>query len=141
MSAPAVSPGSLEWSATSSATTLPAGAPGIPTYSQVSYRSIYPGIDLVFYGNQHQLEYDFVVAPGADPTRIAWRIEGARPSVDSAGDLALPRRHASGNPLVYQIDHGRRAMVDGAFVVDPRSGALPRRQTTTIRVRSSLTRC
>jgi len=40
-------------------------------------------------GNQRQLEYDFVVAPGADPSRIAWRIDGARASVDAEGNLAL----------------------------------------------------
>src|ERR1035441_5768498 len=43
---------------------------GIPTYGKVEYPQIYPGVDLVFYGNQRQLEYDFVVAPGADPSRI-----------------------------------------------------------------------
>jgi len=42
-----------------------------------------PGVDLIFYGNQRQLEYDFVVAPGADPSRIAWRIDGARASIDA----------------------------------------------------------
>ena len=62
---------------------------GIPTYGKVNYAQIYPGVDLVFYGNQRQLEYDFVVAPGADPSRIAWRIDGARASVDAEGNLAL----------------------------------------------------
>jgi hypothetical protein len=56
---------------------------GIPTYGKVNYGQIYPGVDLIFYGNQRQLEYDFVVAPGADPSRIAWRIDGARASVDA----------------------------------------------------------
>ena len=56
---------------------------GIPTYGKVDYAEVYPGVDLVFYGNQRELEYDFVVAPGADPGRIAWRIEGARASVDA----------------------------------------------------------
>jgi len=46
-------------------------------------------VDLVFYGNQRQLEYDFVVAPGADPSRIAWRIDGARARVDAEGNLVL----------------------------------------------------
>ena len=39
----------------------------IPTYARVRYRSLYPGIDLVFYGNNRELEYDLVVSPGADP--------------------------------------------------------------------------
>ena len=56
---------------------------GIPTYAKVRYRGIYPGIDLVYYGNQRQLEYDFVVAPGADPGVIA---------LDVAAGLS---RHAS----------------------------------------------
>ena len=60
---------------------------GIPTYGKVKYPQVYPGVDLVFYGNQRQLEYDFVVAPGADPSRIAWRIDGARASVDAAGQF------------------------------------------------------
>jgi hypothetical protein len=62
---------------------------GIPTYGKVNYSQIYPGVDLVFYGNQRQLEYDFVVAPGADPSRIAWRIDGARARVDAEGNLVL----------------------------------------------------
>src|SRR6266568_1543652 len=43
----------------------------VPTYARVKYESVYPGVDLVYYGNQGQLEYDFVVQPGADPSRIA----------------------------------------------------------------------
>src|SRR5688572_16597533 len=42
----------------------------VPTYSRIHYREVYPGIDLIYYGNQRQLEYDFVVSPGADPQRI-----------------------------------------------------------------------
>src|SRR5580658_2689458 len=62
---------------------------GIPTYAKVNYTGIYPGIDLVFYGNQRQLEYDFVVAPGADPSRIVWQIAGAPVKLDSGGNLRL----------------------------------------------------
>src|ERR1035438_807003 len=62
---------------------------GIPTYREVSYPQIYPGVDLVFYGNQRQLAYDFGAAPGPDPSRIAWRIDGASASVDAEGNLAL----------------------------------------------------
>ena len=39
----------------------------IPTYGKVRYNSVYPGVDLVYYGNERQLEYYFVVAPGAAP--------------------------------------------------------------------------
>ena len=55
---------------------------GVPTFGRVNYTKIYPGVDLVFYGNQRQLEYDFVVAPGADPSVISWQIDGARPTID-----------------------------------------------------------
>lgn len=52
----------------------------IPTYQKVEYKNIYPGIDLVYYGNQGKLEYDLIVAPGADPTQIprrsCWRSMG-----------------------------------------------------------------
>jgi uncharacterized protein (TIGR03437 family) len=93
---------------------------GIPTYGKVEYRQVYPGVDLVFYGNQRQLEYDFVVAPGADPARIAWRIDGARASVDTDGNLALTASDGPASfkkPVVHQIDGDKRASVDGAFVV------------------------
>ncbi len=49
----------------------------IPTYRQVKYSQVYEGIDLVYYGNQQQLEYDFIVQPGADPNTIRFRLEGA----------------------------------------------------------------
>ena len=78
-------------------------------------------MDLVFYGNQRQLEYDFVVAPGADPGRIAWRIDGARASVDAEGNLALnaPDGKASfKKPVLYQMDGDKRTSVEGAFAVN-----------------------
>lgn len=60
------------------------------TYQQVRYESAYPGIDLVFYGSEGRLEYDFVVKPGADPRRIALTIDGAdRVELDPSGDLVL----------------------------------------------------
>ena len=63
----------------------------VPTYAKVEYRGIYPGIDLVYYGNQRQLEYDFVVAPGADPKAIHLSFRGAtRMHIDKVtGDLVL----------------------------------------------------
>ena len=76
----------------------------MPTYAKVQYKGVYPGIDLVFYGNQGQLEYDFAVAPGADPSAIKLRIvedapyglsasrerhRGASIAVSSNGDLVL----------------------------------------------------
>ena len=48
------------------------------TYAKVRYEEVYPGIDLVYYGNQRQLEYDFVVGPGVDPARIELKVVGSQ---------------------------------------------------------------
>jgi uncharacterized protein (TIGR03437 family) len=93
---------------------------GIPTYGKVNYAQVYPGVDLVFYGNQRQLEYDFVVAPGGDAGRIAWRIAGARAGVDAEGNLTL--RTANGpagfkKPVVYQLDGDTKTSVEASFAV------------------------
>ena len=62
----------------------------VPEYAKVRYEGVYPGIDLVYYGNQRQLEYDFVLAPGADPHRIQFDVRGARKvSRDKHGNLVL----------------------------------------------------
>ena len=93
---------------------------GIPTFGKGNYAQIYPGVDLVFYGNQRQLEYDFVVAPGADPSRIAWRIDGARASVDAEGNLLLsaPNGPASfQKPVLYQMHGDTKTSVEGSFAV------------------------
>jgi hypothetical protein len=92
----------------------------VPTYSKVHYREVYPGIDLVYYGHQRQLEYDLVVAPGADPKKIVLGFKGAdKLEIDSGGDLVL---HASGGdirqhkPIVYQDIDGIRREIDGGYV-------------------------
>ncbi|MGD0695218.1 MAG: SBBP repeat-containing protein, partial [Terriglobia bacterium] len=78
----------------------------VSSYAKVRYQNVYPGTDLVYYGNQRQLEYDFVVKPGADPKAIKVSIEGAdEVRIDSAGDLVV--NTADGEvrflkPLVYQ---------------------------------------
>lgn len=65
----------------------------VPSYAKVEYKNVYEGVDLVYYGNQRQLEYDFVVAPGADPNLIKLDFQGAdRLEIDSAGDPRHPRR-------------------------------------------------
>src|SRR5438093_8462015 len=62
----------------------------VPTYAKVQYRDLYPGIDLIYYSNQRQLEYDLVVAPGADPNRIQLGFEGAEDvRVDGEGNLVI----------------------------------------------------
>jgi Beta-propeller repeat len=63
---------------------------GIANYARVRYRSVYPGIDVVYYGNQNQLEYDFVLAPGANPDAIRLNFKGdVKVSLTPTGDLAL----------------------------------------------------
>src|SRR5262245_45966867 len=59
----------------------------VPTYARVRSERVYPGIDLVYYGNEQQLEYDFVVSPGADPKRIALEFDGAdQLTIDNDGN-------------------------------------------------------
>lgn len=95
----------------------------VPTYRKVKIEDVYEGIDLVYYGNQHQVEYDFVVKPGVDPSVIRIAFTGAdRISTDAAGDLLIAT--AVGNlrmksPLVYQERDGRRELVAAAYVVLP----------------------
>ncbi len=83
----------------------------VPRYAQVRYQDVYPGVDLIYYGNQRQLEYDFIVAPGADPEPIQLEIQGAdQLEIDATGDLVL--HFASGQvrlrkPLIYQNRGGQ----------------------------------
>jgi hypothetical protein len=92
----------------------------VPTYGRVHYREVYPGIDLVYYGNQRSLEYDFVVAPGADPKKIVLGFKGAdKLEIDAQGDLVL---HTPGGvirqhkPVIYQDVDGVRQEVAGSYV-------------------------
>jgi len=94
----------------------------VPTYMKVRYRNVYPGIDLVYYGNQQQLEHDFVVAPGADPGKILLGFEGAdKLEIDARGDPVL---HTAGGdlrqrkPVVYQEVEGVRKQIDGHYVLE-----------------------
>jgi hypothetical protein len=93
----------------------------VPSYGRVAYRGIYPGVDAVFYGNQKQLEYDFVVAPGADPAQIALRVEGAS-DLKTSADGNVEMRVAGANvellkPAVYQELNGERREVAANYVV------------------------
>jgi Bacterial Ig-like domain (group 3)/Beta-propeller repeat len=93
----------------------------VRTYAKVKYEGIYPGIDLVYYGKQRQLEYDFVVAPGADPRRIRFEVRGAkRIRREGNGELMFKvgeeeiRWH---KPVVYQEKDGRRQEVAGHYAL------------------------
>src|SRR5262249_36731420 len=94
----------------------------ISTYCKVAYHDIYPGVDLVYYGSQRELEYDFVVAPGGDPNDILLDFEGAEPlKVDaSSADLLIHSgqeeiRHRK--PVIYQEVDGIRQEVAGTYIV------------------------
>jgi Beta-propeller repeat/FG-GAP-like repeat len=82
----------------------------LPNYSRVKYESIYPGVDLVYYGHQGELESDFVVAAGKDAGRIRLRIEGARRvRINRQGDLELTMdggKVVLGKPMIYQRSEG-----------------------------------
>ena len=70
----------------------------VSNYGRVEYQGVYPGVDLVYYGNQRQLEYDFVVAPGADPRSIRLAFDGAETTtLDDKGNLIL---HAAGGDVI-----------------------------------------
>ena len=91
----------------------------IPTYRRVRYAGVYEGIDLLFYDNGEQLEYDFVVAPRSDPRHIRLEFTGAdRVSVNADGELVLHtpagelRQPA---PIVYQEGDGARTVIPGAY--------------------------
>ena len=91
----------------------------VPHFSGVNVRGIYPGIDLAYYGKQSSLGYDFIVTPGADPSRIALRFHGQDSLELSAGGNLVFRfgarelRHP--RPVVYELPGG--APVEGRFVV------------------------
>lgn len=93
----------------------------IPTYGRVRYQSIYPGIDVVYYGKDGRLEYDFVVAPGARPERIRIRYQGAHGiRLDGDGNLLLETRTGTlvqHKPVAYQEMSGRRQPVEARYVI------------------------
>ena len=93
----------------------------VPNYARVKYAGVYPGIDLVYYGNQRQLEYDIVVAPDGDPRRIALAFEGVQKlSLDPEGNLVLQTSQgdiAQHKPVIYQDIGGKRQPVDGGYVL------------------------
>jgi Beta-propeller repeat len=92
----------------------------IAHFAQVRYGGLYPGIDLVYYGDQRKLEYDFVLAPGADPSQIAIAFDGANEvNLDATGDLILRtplgdlKQH---HPNIYQVVNGKREPIGGRYV-------------------------
>jgi predicted extracellular nuclease len=93
----------------------------VANFGKVRYEDLYPGVDLVYYGTQGQLEYDFVVAPGRDASPIALTLAGVdRMHVDAQGNLVLGTpvgdvvQHA---PVAYQLVHGQRRAVAAQYAL------------------------
>jgi hypothetical protein len=93
----------------------------IPSYAKVEYPNIYAGINLVYYGNQQQLEYDFAVRPGAMPSSITLGFDGPdQLAIDKQGDLVLQTAVGSvrqQKPFIFQEVNGVRQPIDGGYVL------------------------
>jgi uncharacterized repeat protein (TIGR01451 family) len=93
----------------------------ISTYRQIIYHEVYPGIDLIFYGNQGRLELDFRVAPGADPHAVQLGFQGADDlTLDAQGDLILTVGDAPvtfNAPKIYQDIDGKPQHIGGGYVL------------------------
>lgn len=95
----------------------------VPTYRRAYFKDVYPGIDLVYYGKQRQLEYDLVVAPSADPKLIRFTVEGAdKIRIDKTGRLLLGLKYGEvslNKPVSYQLDeNGSRREVKAGYILN-----------------------
>jgi uncharacterized repeat protein (TIGR01451 family) len=93
----------------------------VPTFRKVIYEDIYPGVSLTYYGNQQEVEYDFEIAPGADPhvIRLAFDLN-VRPRIAANGDLVLRGKDVQvieRKPIVYQDVDGKRRTVEGRYAL------------------------
>jgi len=97
----------------------------IANYGKVAVRGVYPGIDLIVYGNQRQLEYDLSLAPGADPSRIRVKFDGAESMQEqSNGDLVIRGAGTEilqRKPVIYQMIGSERRLIDGHFALRGRN--------------------
>ena len=92
----------------------------VKQFGKVRYAGVYPGIDLVFYGKDQRLSYDFVVAPGADPGAIGLRAWGGALKLDPQGRLVADSdagELVQERPIVYQDANGARTEIDGRFTL------------------------
>jgi hypothetical protein len=93
----------------------------VPLYGRVSYKDVYPGVDVAFHGAAQSLEFDYLVSPGADPTPIAVNFEGVdQMQANEAGDLVLSTSAGPvelHKPVAYQVKDGVRKDVDARFVI------------------------
>ena len=94
----------------------------VPSFRRVRYRDVYPGIDVVYYGHAGELEHDFIVRPGADPSRIRMALHGAAAmSLNAAGDIVVQageRELLWKKPVVYQEVRGARRLVESRYRLD-----------------------
>ncbi len=106
----------------------------IPTFGRVQYQDVYPGIDLAYYSNNGQLEYDFIVSQSADPNAITLNFAGADGAeIDDRGNLVL--HTAAGDvthqkPYLYQEVDGSRQEIAGEFVLTTHHSSLTTHQVT-----------
>lgn len=98
----------------------------LETYSKVRYKSVYKGIDAVFYGNQRELEYDFIVSPRANPDRILLKFDDAeKVEILESGELLIELEHGQiiqRKPVAHQNIQGDRQIVDVSFVKKGKNG-------------------
>lgn len=90
----------------------------MPTFAKVRYQNVYAGIDVVYYGNQGRLEYDFIVTPGADPGAISLSFTGAKVDTERDGDLVLAMAGGSMSmhrPYIYQEIDGTKRPISGGY--------------------------
>ncbi len=94
----------------------------VPNYDRLQLDHLYPGIDLEYYGNDGRLEFDFVVAPGAETKNIRFRLDGVPEiTLDGKGNLVVADRDGDiilERPIAYQQIDGRRQVVATEFVVE-----------------------
>jgi hypothetical protein len=93
---------------------------GVSNYAKVKIQDVYPGIDLVYYGNQRQLEYDWIVNPGADAKTITFAVEGQTdPRVDAQSNLILDVKGELrlNQPFIYQQGTGSRMEISGRYAL------------------------
>jgi len=92
----------------------------VPNYRNVNYKDIYPNIDLVYYGNQGQLEYDFIVSPGADPADIQLSFKGLDDIyLSEDGKLIASNNYGEvvfKEPIIYQENEGIITSISGQYV-------------------------
>src|SRR5262249_22722193 len=93
----------------------------VPSFGRVRYSDIYPGINLVYYGSRGEFEYDYVIAPGADPEMIAMAVSGAgNAQADSDGSLSFATSAGTiqlNKPVVYQDHADGRVYLDGHYTL------------------------